>query len=108
MQNYDIEPDCEAHQLNNIAFNTRYMNLLICMQNYDIEPDCGAQQLNNIAFNLFLRRIGYQWWRWCLNITKMMLTLIWIMEMKIIGHNVESNEKEKEYYSTLYIIIFKV
>ena len=30
------------------------------------------------------------------------------MEMKIIGHNVESNEKEKEYYSTLYIIIFKV
>ena len=30
------------------------------MQNYDIEPDCGAQQLNNIAFNLFLRRIGYQ------------------------------------------------
>ena len=59
MQNYEIEQDCEAHQLNNIAFNTRYMNLLICMQNYEIELDCGAHQ-HNIAFNLFLRRIGYQ------------------------------------------------
>ena len=39
---------------------------------------------------------------------KMMLTLIWIMEMKIIGHNVESNEKEKEYYSTLFIITYKM
>ena len=30
------------------------------------------------------------------------------MEMKIIGHNVESNEKEKEYYSILFIITFKM